>query len=183
MADDLDEFLKQAALRRQQRQQQRGNREQSPPSKPQASPPPQSRMLEQQNPIPAAQVVNESKPYQPTIGNLSEGLPSASRTVAVDQADERMESHLKEVFQHEIGNLRPSESKTSNKKKGKKAQPRQQEIPRLQETQRLRETPATPAEIQPSAKVSSASLAAQLRDPQSLRMAIIAHEIMKRPWQ
>ena len=170
MADDLDEFLKQAALRRQQRQQQRGNREPAAPKQPVKVPPPIVPRLQQQDPMPAAQVVDDSKPYQATIGNLSSSLPSASLPGGVDQADERMQSHLKEVFQHEIGNLRPSESKPTNKKKGKKEQ-------------RLQETPATPAEVQPTAKVSSASLVAQLRDPQSLRMAIIAHEIMKRPWQ
>jgi len=173
MADELDEFLKQAALRRQQRQQQRGNREPAAQSKPQTNappPPPPPRMLSQQEPIPAAQVVEKTKPYQPTIGKLASSLPSADLAGGVDQADERMQSHLKEAFQREIGHLRPSESKATNKKKGKK-------------DQRLQETPATAAEIQPTAKVSAASLVAQLRDPQSLRMAIIAHEIMKRPWQ
>ncbi len=170
MADDLDDFLKQAAQRRQQRQQQRSNRPpvvQPTPEPRQSTPPPR---LQQQDPIPAAQVVDYSKPYAPTVGNLSSSLPSASLPGGVDQADERMQSHLKEAFQHEISSLRQSESKAPPKKKQKKEQ-------------RLQETPATAAEVQPSAKVSSASLVAQLRDPQSLRMAIIAHEIMKRPWQ
>ncbi len=182
MADDLDDFLKQAALRRQQRQQQRGNREPAVKSKqpPQSQSSPRSeppRLQQQQDPNAVAPVLEPtqpyptSQPYQPTLGNLSRGLPSASPSDGVDQADERMQSHIKEAFHHEIGSLRPVESKPSNKRKGKK------------EPQRLQETPATPAEAQPTAKVSSASLAAQLRDPQSLRMAIIAHEIMKRPWQ
>ncbi len=168
MADDLEEFLKQAALRRQQRQQQRGNREPVAPPKPQASSPQTPRLVQQES-IPAAQLVDEKKPYQPTVINLSSSLPSATLAGGVDQADERMQAHLKEAFQHELGSLRPSETKVT-KKKAKKEQ-------------RLLETPATPPEVQPTAKVSSASLIAQLRDPQSLRMAIIAHEIMKRPWQ
>ena len=168
MADDLDDFLKQAAQRRQQRQQQKNNRPPvvQPVAEPSRSAPPR---LQQQDPIPSAQVV-DSKPYTPTVGNLSSSLPSASRSNDIDQADERMQAHVQQVFQHEISSLRQSEQKPSPKKKQKKEQ-------------RLQETPATPAEVQPTAKVSSASLAAQLRDPQSLRMAIIAHEIMKRPWQ
>ena len=176
MADDLDEFLKQAALRRQQRQQQRTN---SAPAMP--SPPPQTRAtpptrsappprLQPQEPIPAAQVSEFSKPYEPTVGNLSSSLPSASLGGTIDRAEERLQNQLRTSFQNEIGNLRPTETKPSQKKKAKKEQ-------------RLQETPAAPAEVQPTAKVSSASLVAQLRDPQSLRMAIIAHEIMKRPWQ
>ncbi len=171
MADDLDDFLKQAALRRQQRQQQRTN---SPSAQTNAPPPtratPPTPRLQPQEPVPAAQVVEYSKPYEPTVGNLSSSLPSASIPGSVGQADERMQTHLKDVFKHEIGNIRTSETKPTSKKKNKKEQ-------------RLQETPAAPAEVQPSAKVSSAFLVAQLRDPQSLRMAIIAHEIMKRPWQ
>jgi hypothetical protein len=47
----------------------------------------------------------------------------------------------------------------------------------------LTETPATQVEPQKTAMVSSASMIHQLRDPQTMRMAIIAHEILKRPWQ
>ena len=170
MADDLDDFLKQAALRRQQRQQQRSNSQpvvKSVPEPIRSAPPPR---LQQQDPIPNAKVDDYSKPYAATVGNLSSSLPSTSLEGGMDQADERMKSRLQQVFQHEIGSLRPSEPKSPPKKKAKKEQ-------------RLQETPATLAEVQPTAKVSSASLVAQLRDPQSLRMAIIAHEIMKRPWQ
>ncbi len=169
MADELDDFLKQAAQRRQQRQQQRTNRPPVVQPAPQPTRSVPTPRLQQQDPIPSAQVV-DPKPYEPTVGNLSSSLPSASLSGGVDQADERMQSHLKEAFQHEISSLRKSEPKASPKKKQKKEQ-------------RLQETPATAAEVQPTAKVSSASLVAQLRDPQSLRMAIIAHEIMKRPWQ
>ena len=78
MADDLDDFLKQAAQRRQQRQQQqRTNRPPvvQPASEPTRSPP--TPRLQQQEPIPTARVVVDSKPYQATVGNLSSSLPSA----------------------------------------------------------------------------------------------------------
>ena len=170
MADDLDDFLKQAAQRRQQRQQQRTNRPPivQPAPEPTRSPP--TPRLQQTEPMPTARVVEDSKPYQATVGNLSSSLPSASLSGSVGQTGERLQSHIQQVFQHEISSLRQSEPKSPAKKKAKKEQ-------------RLQETPATPAEVQPTSKVSSASLVAQFRDPQSLRMAIIAHEIMKRPWQ
>lgn len=168
MADDLDDFLKQAAQRRQQRQQQRSNR--PPVVQPEQQPvrPTPTPRLQQQDPAPAAPVVDYQKPYEPTVGNLSTSLPSATRESDVEQADDRMRAHVQQVFQHELSSLRQAETKPKKKQK---------------KEQQLKETPAVPAEAQPTAKVSSASLAAQLRDPQSLRMAIIAHEIMKRPWQ
>ncbi len=166
MADDLDDFLKQAAQRRQQRQQQRSNR--PPVVQPEPVRQTPTPRLQQQDPIPVAPVVEYAKPYEPTVGNLSTSLPSASRKNDLEQTDERLQAHVEQVFQHELSSLRQTESKPKKKQK---------------KEQQLKETPATAVEAQPTAKVSSASLAAQLRDPQSLRMAIIAHEIMKRPWQ
>lgn len=166
MADDLDDFLKQAAQRRQQRQQQRSNR--PPVVQPEPVRQTPAPRLQQQDPIPVAPVVEYAKPYEPTVGNLSTSLPSASRKNDLEQTDERLQAHVEQVFQHELSSLRQTENKPKKKQK---------------KEQQLKETPATVVEAQPTAKVSSASLAAQLRDPQSLRMAIIAHEIMKRPWQ
>jgi hypothetical protein len=168
MADELDDFLKQAAQRRQQRQQQRSNRPPVVQPEPQPVRQAPTPRLQQQDPVPVAPVVEYQKPYEPTVGNLSTSLPSATRESDVEQADDRMRAHVQQVFQHELSSLRQSETKTKKKQK---------------KEQQLKETPATVTESQPTAKVSSASLAAQLRDPQSLRMAIIAHEIMKRPWQ
>lgn len=173
MADDLDDFLKQAAKRRQQRQQQKANRPTMPPAEPRNAAPPRLKP----EVVPTAEISEQPRAFTPTLaGSLSSGLPSSTVSSGVDQADERMTSHLKQVFQHEIGNLRQSDSQTPSKKKSKKKEGRFEEP-------RLTETPAASMEAQLTAKVSANSLAAQLRDPQSLRMAIIAHEIMKRPWQ
>ena len=87
------------------------------------------------------------------------------------QTDQRLQAQVQQALQQEISSIRQSENKPKKKQK------------KEQQLQQLQETPATAAEPKPTAKVSSVSLAAQLRDPQSLRMAIIAHEIMKRPWQ
>jgi len=174
MADDLDDFLKQAALRRQQRQQNRPARPSAQkPSSQQTSVEPPRLRPESQTLQPSIPTENDrfSSPYQPTVGNLSTNLPSGNVSRNVDEADERMAAHIKHAFQSDIGKLRS----TSNVTPGanlKRDQP-----------STLTETPATVAEPQPSAKVSAVSMARQLRDPQTLRMAIIAHEIMKRPWQ
>jgi hypothetical protein len=171
MADELDDFLKQAAMRRQQRQQQRqqtSNRPAAPSAPPTIAPvirnePPRLKPEPLRNDnVPNAQVVDYTAPYIPTVGSLSTSLPSASRP------------------EYELGTLSNAESKPKQKQKQKKPAERERE---KEKTSSLAETPATAAEPQPTAKVSAASLVQQLRDPQTLRMAIIAHEIMKRPWQ
>jgi len=174
MVDDLDDFLKQAALRRQQRQQQKGKRpptSQQSPAQPKRRPEPPRLTPE----MPTADVVEYTKPYTPTIGNLSPSLsstslPSSIGSNSVDQANAKMDLELKLSFQKDSGSMQSSTIGSSRKKING-------------ETPLLRETPAVAAEQQPTAKVSAASMVQQLRDPQTLRMAIIAHEIMKRPWQ
>lgn len=169
MADDLDDFLKQAALRRQQRQQKRPVAKPAPP--PINEPPRRRPEIPRLQPeSPSAQAGDYSAPYQPTVGNLSTNLPSGNSSRGIRQTDERMDSHVKQVFQHELSQIRTTNSATAAGKK--RDQPSS-----------LLETPAAAAEPQPTAKVSSVSMIKQLRDPQTLRMAIIAHEIMKRPWQ
>ncbi len=157
MADDLDDFLKQAALRRQQRQQQK--RPVAKPAPPPIKEPPRLRpeMPRLQPELPTAQAADYSLPYQPTIGNLSTNLPSGNLSRGIRQADE-------------LSQIRTTNSVTAAGKK-------------RDTSSSLSETPAAAAEPQQSAKVSSVSMIKQLRDPQTLRMAIIAHEIMKRPWQ
>ena len=167
MADDLDDFLKQAALRRQQRQQQK--RTQLPPvaqpTPEQSRPRPEPPRLQPQ--VPTAEVIEYATPYKPSLGNLSPTLPSGNLGRGVERAEERIESHLKHAFPPELGKIR-STNPTPPKKKDQPTS--------------LLETPATAAEPQPTAKVSAVTMIKQLRDPQTLRMAIIAHEIMKRPW-
>jgi hypothetical protein len=166
VADDLDDFLKQAAQRRQQRQQNKGVR---PPL---AQPPLAQSSSEQQSKTPrrvepprqkteiaTAEVVSDMSSYRPTIGNLAATLPSASVSDSVDQADERMQSHVSEVFQHEISKLRSSPSSRESV------------------------TDIAAKSLEYASNVSAASMIKQLREPSTLRMAIIAHEIMKRPWE
>ncbi|MEQ1827341.1 MAG: hypothetical protein ABL921_15395 [Pirellula sp.] len=168
MADDLEDFLKQAAQRRAQKQQNKANR---PPV---AKPSPTPSVLRPTPPslstsIPTAEVV-ENTPYKPSIGSLTQSLPAGQVSQNVDDADERMASHLSNVFEHEISHLRAASNKTQAK--------RPQDRPAT-----LSESPSKPPETKSTVNSSNASLIKQLRDPQSLRMSIIAHEILKRPWQ
>ena len=174
MADDLDDFLKQAALRRQQRQQAKGGKPASaPPPQLQQQPPrqPAKARIEPDIPnlktsIPSSETDSYSTPYKPTIGNLSAGLPSSSLPSSLEQGGDRVNTTIKPSFQNEISKIRVAEASKGNNS-----------------TRVLKETPATIVEPQQSSMVSSASMIHQLRDPQTMRMAIIAHEILKRPWQ
>lgn len=173
MADDLDDFLKQAALRRQQRQQQQPQR---PARTPLTSPPPLNQQPSPTQPVirpmtpevPLAKVVDEPS-IRPTVGTLQPSIQSRHVEPAVSDADNRLNAHLKEVFQHELGSLKPAESK---KTKGKQ-----------NATKKTEEAAAVVSVSRESASgVSSKQLVEQLRNPETLRLAIIAHEIMKRPW-
>jgi hypothetical protein len=169
MADDLDDFLKQAALRRQQRQQKKGNKAPSPAPPAQRTPEPPRLTPEQprlQPSLPSSIPDSFSTPYQATSGSLSTGLPSSAPPSSLEQGGDRVGNNRKPNFQNEISKIRASESK------------RNSSAPSV-----LTETPATQVEPQKTAMVSSASMIHQLRDPQTMRMAIIAHEILKRPWQ
>ena len=169
MADDLDDFLKQAALRRQQRQQKKGGKTPSPAQYAQREPEPPR--LEPEQPrlkpsLPSSVPDSFSTPYQATSGSLATGLPSSAPPSSLEQGGDRVGTNRKPNVQNEISKIRSSESK------------RKSTAPNV-----LTETPATQAEPQKTAMVSSASMIHQLRDPQTMRMAIIAHEILKRPWQ
>lgn len=169
MADDLDDFLKQAALRRQQRQQKKGGNASN--TVPPVQRPAEIPRLEPEQPrfkpgLPSSIPDLFSTPYQASSGNLSTGLPSSAPPSSLEQGGDRVGANLKPKFQNEMSKILPSESK------------RKQSA-----TNVLTETPATQAEPQKTAMVSSASMIHQLRDPQTMRMAIIAHEILKRPWQ
>jgi hypothetical protein len=81
---------------------------------------------------------------------------------SVDRSDDRMEAHLEEVFEHKLGQLgtRTSETAASS----------------LDDDEPTREQ-------RKSAAAASSELVAMLRDPRTLRNAIIAREIFNRPEQ
>lgn len=176
MADELDEFLRQAAQRRMQRQQEK-QAKQNPPSVP--VPQAQSR---QQRPNPP-----KSKPTPPrdlsgsrpavfddatSIENRSLEPSIAQRhvTTDIDLADEGIDSYVRSTMGDatQLGSL---QSRSKGKKAMNKSKPTQQSEERPSVQQR------------PNDVVGSSELIRQLRDPKTLRMAILAHEILRRPYK
>lgn len=196
MSDNLDDFLRQAAERRAKRQQQKSGSSgqgssggqsasgpiqrntstpqtptpqqvpsqkpttqstssQSPPSRPRQSvPSPNART--NKGPV-IADVVKETRS---TVGNLRTTLEQRHVESDLEYADERMEGHLEEAFSSDLqrsgkSNLRPSSAPAP-----------------------------TAASITPTQRSpTSGDLKDQLRNPQTLRLAILAQEILKRPYQ
>ena len=168
MSDDLDEFLKQAAERRRQRQQQKSERppiSKAPP--PIIEPPP---VLSQQIPT--------LRPEMPDVFGSAQTSSTSGEAFEVGAGAEdttRFESRLKSQFDREA-----PKTKIQSKKSKKSQSSSPAETPTLE---------ATTSSIAPSMPVavpnsnSSTRIADQLRNPQTLRNAIIVHEILKRPWQ
>ncbi len=191
MSDNLDDFLRQAAERRAKRQQQKSGssgqtgssnapsgssgpiqRNASPP--PLAAPPttvrpaPTAGQVRPRHSVPSpnartnkgpviADVVKETRS---TVGNLRTTLEQRHVESDLEYADERMEGHLEEAFSSDLqrsgkSNLRPSSAPAP-----------------------------TAASITPTQRsLTSGDLKDQLRNPQTLRLAILAQEILKRPYQ
>jgi hypothetical protein len=189
MSDELDDFLRQAAQRRQQRQQEKNKRaapsapapntpqQRSPYTTPQpssrpAQPAPRPTQRSERPPVVAETVAPEIRnpisDFQATIDN---------RHVESDLsfADERMAEHVMQALGSDLSQ-RSSLSGNSGKKTHKKSNPRTLEPEKMSAS-------APTGAIQSSAMVSSLDLKQQLRDPQTLRLAIIAHEILRRPYQ
>lgn len=80
----------------------------------------------------------------------------ASHLTKVDQADEQMDKHLHQTFDHEVGTL-------------------------AAQVQQAKQTAAAAATAATSSKVTAGGVYALLKDRNSLRNAIILQEILRRP--
>lgn len=187
MSDNLDDFLRQAAERRAKRQQQKSSRpvQENPnasagnprpsappsrnvppptrPAQPPASQPRQS--FPSPNTKPKTQVVVADAVAEAVadgrsnVGNLQPSLASRHVESNLEYADERMEDHLKQAFNSEIRSA--------------------------QGVRTLRQSEPAPGStgIRPDQNlITSGDLKSQLRNPQTLRLAILAQEILKRPY-
>lgn len=177
MADELDEFLRQAAQRRMQRQQEKQARQSSVPT---AAPAPVPSTPNRQPAPPRAKPAPRSDFSQPRPAIFDDNTPVADRslepsiaqrhvTTQIDQADEGIDAYVRSTIgeSSSLGNLQNSQQ---TKKGGKKKSGNQSE-----------ERPTI--EQRPNDIVGSSELIRQLRDPKTLRMAILAHEILRRPYQ
>ncbi|MCU0716175.1 MAG: hypothetical protein MUD03_08605 [Pirellula sp.] len=169
MADDLDEFLRQAAERRKNRQQQKSAR---PPI---SQPPVVAQPV--QEPVPTL------RPLAPT-DVYDQPLPSAQGSSAAPPplAPPREEpSRFPSQFDRPAP---PAPSPAAKQKKNKPRNTPSQKpaptlppvIPSLAPSPELTAAPDAPL-------LSNLNIRDQIRNPQSLKAAIILHEILKRPWQ
>jgi hypothetical protein len=163
MSDDLDDFLRQAAERRAKRQEQKSGRP-APTSPSQPKPAATSKQPPNEKRRPAvAEVVTE----RPNVGRLQPGLSDRHVESNLEQSDERMEARLKQVFRSDLDSRRASTGGA--------------DVKQLTKEDISSDAPMATEQIR--ASVSSRDLKQQLREPQTLRLAIIAHEILRRPYE
>jgi hypothetical protein len=199
MADELDEFLKQAAQRRMRRQQE-GKRSEASNS----SSAPISRSAPAGNPSQQPKGPNgpalrptqprsevrlappQAQPYSQTRGNVfDEDAALAERQIEssltnrhvatpIDLADEGIDGYVR-------SNMRDASTLGD-------IQNRDREKKRVASTKKKPTSTSTSSEqpavhSRPNDNLGSSDLIHQLRNPQTLRMAILAHEILRRPYQ
>lgn len=165
MSDDIEEFLRRAAARRQQRQAQGAGPpkpqrapQSRPPQRPVHQPPPDIQIVEPE--VIEAETVHESVANQVQQYFGSANLISGDE---VDQADEQMETHLHQVFDHRVGQLRDTSVGVK--------EPAEPQLDR-----------SAPGAEKGKAKGKGANFIAEmLRSPKSLRQAIVVSEILRRP--
>jgi hypothetical protein len=177
MADDLDDFLKQAAQRRKQRQQNKAER---PPIEP--VPPPG---LSPATSVPTLSRSDDaySRPNAPQSANRLEPMVDLSQPIETAQVVEenRLPSQVREQSSKpkkpKKGSQKPSPSSQSTFAQSSLA------ASSLAPSESTTANAAVVSTANNSQMISSGNIAEQLRNPQTLRTAIIVHEILKRPWQ
>ncbi len=159
MADDLEAFLRQAAQRRAQRQKPAAPKPiptapQSPPRQAPVAPTPVRRLVEV---VDAVVVPAASSPLAPTRVDTSQFERRAEQLgEEVGLADEAMEAHLHQRFDHQVGSF--SEGGLSSV-----------------------DTSAPAEQLRESGSSFAQEIAAMLRDPLSVRRAIVLGDILNPP--
>jgi hypothetical protein len=199
MADELDEFLKQAAQRRMRRQQE-GKRSEASNS-PSA---PNSRSASAGNPSQQPKGPNgpaprptqpksqdrlappQAQPYSQTRGNVfDEDAALAERQIESSLANRHVSTPIDSAHEGIDGyvssNMRDASTLGD-------IQNRDREKKRVASTKKKPTSTSTSSEqpavhSRPNDNLGSSDLIHQLRNPQTLRMAILAHEILRRPYQ
>jgi hypothetical protein len=102
--------------------------------------------------------------------SLEPSIAQRHVTTEIDLADEGIDSYVRSTMGDatQLGSL---QNRSKGKKTTNKSKPTQQSDERPSVQQR------------PNDVVGSSELVRQLRDPKTLRMAILAHEILRRPYQ
>ena len=103
MADDIEEFLRRAA----QRRKQKANQSAEPPRRP--KPEYSNARTERQVEVIEADVVEAKVIEEPSIGSLSSRhLRDSHLAEKVSLADDKMDEHIHQVFDHQVGGLASS---------------------------------------------------------------------------
>jgi hypothetical protein len=199
MADELDEFLKQAALRRMRRQQESKRSEASnSPSAPNSRSAPAGNPSQQpkgpNSPAPRpTQPKSElrlappqAQPYSQTRGNVfDEDAALAERQIESSLANRHVTTPIDSahvgIDGYVSSNMRDASTLGD-------IQNRDREKKRVASTKKKPTSTSTSSEqpmvhSRPNDNLGSSDLIHQLRNPQTLRMAILAHEILRRPYQ
>ena len=199
MADELDEFLKQAALRRMRRQQENKRSEASnSPSAPSSRSAPAGNPSQQpkgpNSPAPRpTQPKSElrlappqAQPYSQTRGNVfDEDAALAERQIESSLANRHVSTPIDSahvgIDGYVSSNMRDASTLGD-------IQNRDREKKRVASTKKKPTSTSTSSEqpavhSRPNDNLGSSDLIHQLRNPQTLRMAILAHEILRRPYQ
>ena len=199
MADELDEFLKQAAQRRMRRQQESKRSEASnsssgpisrsapagnPSQQPKGPKGPAPRPTQPKSEVRLAPP--QAQPYSQTRGNvfdedaalaerqIESSLANRHVSTPIDLADEGIDGYVR-------SNMRDASTLGD-------IQNRDREKKRVASTKKKPTSTSTSSEqpavhSRPNDNLGSSDLIHQLRNPQTLRMAILAHEILRRPYQ
>jgi hypothetical protein len=199
MADELDEFLKQAAQRRMRRQQESKRSEASnsssgpisrsapagnPSQQPKGPNGPAPRPTQPKSELRLAPP--QAQPYSQTRGNvfdedaalaerqIESSLANRHVSTPIDLADEGIDGYVR-------SNMRDASTLGD-------IQNRDREKKRVASTKKKPTSTSTSSEqpmvhSRPNDNLGSSDLIHQLRNPQTLRMAILAHEILRRPYQ
>ena len=199
MADELDEFLKQAAQRRMRRQQESKRSEASnsasaPNSRSAAAGNPSQQSKGPNGPAPRpTQPKSElrlappqAQPYSQTRGNVfDEDAALAERQIESSLANRHVTTPIDSahvgIDGYVSSNMRDASTLGD-------IQNRDREKKRVASTKKKPTSTSTSSEqpavhSRPNDNLGSSDLIHQLRNPQTLRMAILAHEILRRPYQ
>jgi hypothetical protein len=199
MADELDEFLKQAAQRRMRRQQESKRSEASnsssapisrsapagnPSQQPKGPNSPAPRPTQPKSELRLAPP--QAQPYSQTRGNVfDEDAALAERQIESSLANRHVTTPIDSahvgIDGYVSSNMRDASTLGD-------IQNRDREKKRVASTKKKPTSTSTSSEqpavhSRPNDNLGSSDLIHQLRNPQTLRMAILAHEILRRPYQ
>ena len=163
MARDIEEFLRRAAERRKQAQQGGASQQpKRPPAQQRPPTPPPRQTISDRDVVPTRTVFPEQQPH--SIGeesvsehvrrhiDVSDVTEHASHLADdIEQADERMEAHLDQVFDHDVGKLGSGKGATDK-------------LDRRSDTNAV-----------------AKDLLKLFRSPKTIRQSIMVAEILKRP--